>query len=206
MTTSHEAFGLSPSHPLTPERVAARGVTQADITSLAAELALVAERGHPPKFSWTSETTAEMQRLNSLDWTASQIAAVIGTTRGSVCSKIAGERRRRAQAAAPPREKTVLIPKASPAILVAAPTIGADTVNRPDTAKPWEERIWGQCCWPFTVAGEVWSCCAPVGVRSRRMNGRYCKGHFLKMFPPGGPPKEKLRGTVAFNFSNRAST
>lgn len=38
-------------------------------------------------------------------------------------------------------------------------------------AKPWQQRTLGQCTWPLTVDGVVWSCCGPIE------KGSFCADH-----------------------------
>lgn len=114
---------------------------------------------------WTKEKVAQLCEGYQLGISAAEIAEIVGTTTEAVRSKAynIGIKSKRAGRRGPQADR---------AWLNAAPV-----QEVPATAKPWLERVFGECAYPVCGEGaDVWSCCAKVA------SGSYCDGHKVIMW------------------------
>lgn len=150
---------------------------------------------HKTTSPWSEERVDLLKTLWNKGESASAIAKALGggVSRSAVCAKVhrlglSGQpqihrvgRPKVKQGAPRPAPAVVLAtkPPPSPKPVPPKPVNWADP---PPTARPWLERAFGECAFPFDGPDGTLSCCAPTG------GARYCEDHRAVMWRPK-PPK-----------------
>ena len=220
VTSAYELAGVATADRSSQARarLLARGISQLDVDRLTKVLADAGLTPAPKTAEpWSPERLALLKSRVDQRWSARDIAVDMNLSRGAVASKVAymgwklaGETRSQSRTASSPpapRAKSGLGLQLRSPLPRAEPRAPVDPIP-PASARPWEERGSRQCCFPYSTAEGLLSCCAAVPwPRGKRGLWLYCDEHMDQMFED---PATKARrswkpdGSVPINFSRAA--